>query len=366
MKLHGDELAVAGGQSGEGGADGRAPQRDVGPIVRPGGLHVLRVGDEGRKPPAAAQLVERRVARNPEEPGPLLAPAAIERPAPAVGSLEGERSHVLGRRAVVQEGGHVGVDVIAARAVERFEAPPGVLPMVGLRRGQGLAHELTTALARFRHGDAVAQSSHPADIFLAVRSRLLSLLLVAAAVAGISAPGVAAASKPSKAKKTHHKKKGPTEAQKIQAAVKSAERSPDLWATVNVCTSTPTQDTVGIRGQMPSLGITATLLMNLSVSYWNGSTFAPVPANPGQPTPGTASDSLSLGQGTHGIHQGGVNFNITPPASGSTYVVRGTITFEWKVGSKVVGTVTRNTGHGYANVGFGNPPGYSAGTCTLT
>ncbi|HWF34337.1 MAG TPA: hypothetical protein VG295_03170 [Solirubrobacteraceae bacterium] len=187
-----------------------------------------------------------------------------------------------------------------------------------------------------------------------MRSRLGFLVLaLAVALAAISGPGLAAAATP---KKNHHKKKGPTQEQKIQAAVASAERSPDLWATINQCSSTPTGDAVGIRGQMPSLGIPATLSMNILVSYWNGTAFAPT----------NATDTVKLGNGTHGIHQGGVNFPFPPPASGSTYVMRGTITFEWTIGHKVVGKVTRNTGHGYANVGFSDPVGYSAGTCTLT
>ncbi|HWF72567.1 MAG TPA: hypothetical protein VG186_04435 [Solirubrobacteraceae bacterium] len=194
------------------------------------------------------------------------------------------------------------------------------------------------------------------DIFLLV-PRLVSPVLAAAVALAVSASGAAAASKPATHKK---KKKGPTAAQKLAAAVKTAEHSPDLWATVNVCTSmpAPTNDSVGIRGQMPSLGVPATLSMNISVSYWDGSAFATPPM--------PVTDTISLGMGTHGLHQGGVNFTIIPPTPGATYVVRGAITFEWKIGTKVVGKVTKNTGHGYANVGFSSPPGFSAGTCTLT
>jgi hypothetical protein len=180
------------------------------------------------------------------------------------------------------------------------------------------------------------------------------------ALGAISVPTAAFAAPATKAKKTHHKKKkkGPTAAQKLQAAVKTAERSPDLWATINECMSTPTNDYVGVRGQMPGLGIAATLSMEISVDYWNFDSSVFEPAN--------VTKSVPLHQGTHGLHQGGVNFSIIPPAAGSEYLVRGTITFEWTIGSKVVGKVTRNTGHGYANVGFSNPPGYTAGTCNLT
>lgn len=204
------------------------------------------------------------------------------------------------------------------------------------------------------HGGAVPQASHPPDIFLAMRSRLIALVILAA-VGAISAPAVATAAKP---KKTHHKKKGQTLEQKIHKAVLAAERSPDLWATINVCTSASTGDTVGIRGQMPSLGLPATLTMVMSVSYWNYTDMQFEPAN--------ATSTVSLGVGTHGLHQGGINFPFAPPTSGTTYLVRGTVTFEWLSGSKVLGKVTRNTGHGYAGVSFSNPPGYSSGTCTLT
>ena len=181
------------------------------------------------------------------------------------------------------------------------------------------------------------------------------LLTLVAAVAAISFPGLAGATTHTTSRRTPHKK-GPTAQQKLAAEVTAAERSPDLWATVNVCTSAPGDDMVGIRGQMPRLGVTATLSMDISVSYWNGSAFVP----------DNVSQAVTLGKGTHGIHQGGVNFPFAPPATGSTFLVRGTITFEWTIGTKVVGKVTHNTGHGYANVAFTNPPGYSSGTCTLS
>ncbi|MEA2198391.1 MAG: hypothetical protein QOJ25_2442 [Solirubrobacteraceae bacterium] len=198
-------------------------------------------------------------------------------------------------------------------------------------------------------------------MFLAVRSRLVYIALLAA-VAAISVPGVQAATNPPETTH-HHKKKGPTKAQKIKAAVAAAERSPDLWATANKCESPslddPTADLVGIRAQMPGLGYPATLSMMFSVSYWNRTDNMFEPAN--------SSQNVSLGMGTRGVHQGGVDFHFSPPASDAPpFVVRGTVTFEWTIAGKVVGKVTRNTGHGYAGVGFSVPAGYSAGTCTLT
>lgn len=202
------------------------------------------------------------------------------------------------------------------------------------------------------------QTGHAADIFLVVRLRL-TILVLAAVLGALSLPGLAvAAKKPTTSKKATPK--GPT-AKQIKAAVKNAERSPDLWATVNQCTSNatvPPGDVVGIRGQMPGLGFTTTMIMDISVEYWNYTDSMFESAG--------ASTTISLGKGEHGAHQGGVNFPFQPPAVGYQFLVRGTITFEWKLGSKVLAKVTHATGHGYPNVSFSNPPGFTAGTCTLT
>lgn len=183
------------------------------------------------------------------------------------------------------------------------------------------------------------------------------ILVLTAAVGAFSAPSLAAAKPPTKHKTA--KSKGPT-AKQIRTALAIAERSPDLWATVNVCTSSPNPpgDVVGVRGQMPSLGFQAMLRLNVSIDYWNYSDMKFEPAN--------ASAVVSLGKGTHGIHQGGVSFPFAPPAAGMQFLVRGRVTFEWRIGNKVVGTVSRTTGHGYPNVGFSDPPGFSAGVCALT
>jgi hypothetical protein len=177
-------------------------------------------------------------------------------------------------------------------------------------------------------------------------------------VLAVAATHSAAKKTPAKKAKKSKKKKGLT-ASKIRAAVAAAERSPGLWATVNVCTSSTTQDYVGIRGEMPGLGFPTTMDMNISVSYWDYGD------NVFQSVPG-ASQPLRLGNGSHGLRQGGVNFPFTPPAAGTQYLVRGTVTFEWRKAGKVLGKVTRNTGHGYTNVADSNPPGLNEGTCTLS
>ena len=121
-ELERDQLALArlrGGASAA--ADRQAALALLGALVDRGAVEVGGLGGQLGLAAAAAQLVERRVAGDPEEPGARLAAAGVEARALAVGALEGGRGDFLGRGAVAQQAGDVGVDVVAARAVEAVE-----------------------------------------------------------------------------------------------------------------------------------------------------------------------------------------------------------------------------------------------------
>jgi hypothetical protein len=146
--------------------------------------------------------------------------------------------------------------------------------------------------------------------------------------------------------------KQPTPAQ-VRAAVAKAERSKQLWSTVNVCNSKHHPHTIGIRGQMPSLSFPSSLFMQVQVDYWN------YKAKKFEPDPGVRQ-WVSLGDPANEIVQGGALFKFKPPA-----VLAGTVTFQWKLHGKVIGTKQRATGGGHRNAKFGDPPGYSANDCTI-
>lgn len=148
---------------------------------------------------------------------------------------------------------------------------------------------------------------------------------------------------------------GPSAAQ-IRAAIRAAKRSPSLWATVNICHSGRRSGKIGIRAQMPSLGFTTYLHMRFQVDYYSNKDAHFVP-DPGV----EKAVVLGRGQGTHELHQGGATFGIVPPA-----FLRGTVTFEWRLGGRVLGSAVRQTGYGYRNVDHAKPSGYSTATCTLT
>jgi hypothetical protein len=186
-------------------------------------------------------------------------------------------------------------------------------------------------------------------MFLVVQIRLATVpavtavAAVLAALAGLAAP-VAVARQSSR---------GPTAAQ-IRAAIRRAERSRDLWATVNICNTKRHPHTIGIRGQMPSLGFASLMYMEVRIDYWllKDKKFVLDPAViPKSPLP------VQL---THGLLQDGALFVFKPPV-----ILSGEITFTWKRGGKVLGRAHRKTSHGQKHVDMGDPHGYSTATCRI-
>jgi hypothetical protein len=134
--------------------------------------------------------------------------------------------------------------------------------------------------------------------------------------------------------------------------VGKAERSKNLWATVNICNTKNHPNTIGVRGQMPSLGFATKLRMQFRVQYWTGTAFTLVRG---------LSKSIVLGPVTTGVHQAGVRFPFAPHAG----VLRGWVTFEWRLRGRRVGQVTRATRMGHRDADFGDPKGFSSGVCVI-
>jgi hypothetical protein len=141
--------------------------------------------------------------------------------------------------------------------------------------------------------------------------------------------------------------------QQIRQAVRHAQRSREVWATVNICNTRRYPHTIGIRGQLPALGFPARLYMSIQVDYWVKAKRRFVPDS-------NAKQSLSLGRQSSGRHQAGFTWRFAPPA-----FLSGTVTFEWKLGRKVIGRTTRRTVHGIKNVDDSDPKGYSTATCRI-
>ena len=97
----------------------------------------------------------------------------------------------------------------------------------------------------------------------------------------------------------------PTQSQ-IPAAVRRAEGSRDLWATVNICNSRRYPDYLGVRGQMPSLGFPAWLSMRVQLLYYDHikKSYVPVPSR--------GTKLIRLGRSSSGLQQAGALFQFAP------------------------------------------------------
>ncbi len=168
---------------------------------------------------------------------------------------------------------------------------------------------------------------------------------VAAAILPLALPAGALASAASGS--------GHPSAQQIRQAVSRAQRSRAVWATVNICNTRRHRHILGIRGQLPALGFPAGLYMTIQVNYWVKAKRRFMPDS-------HARRSLSLGTQTSGRHQDGFSWQFAPPA-----ILSGTITFEWKLGRKVIGRTTRRTVDGIKHVDDADPKGYSTATCRI-
>jgi hypothetical protein len=144
---------------------------------------------------------------------------------------------------------------------------------------------------------------------------------------------------------------------RIARAVRSAERSHSLWATVNICDTRKYRNDIGVRGQMPSLGFSARLYMVVQVNYWSSKQhrFLPIQSN-------LATTRLSLGSSANGLEQDGAVF----PFSAHTGLLNATFSFIWTRGGKVIGQTVRRTTAGHRDADHGNPPRYSAAQCRIT
>lgn len=144
----------------------------------------------------------------------------------------------------------------------------------------------------------------------------------------------------------------PTSAQ-VQRAVGRAERSKSLWATVNVCDSRRYPNTIGVRGQMPTLGFPASMSMYVQVNYFSNAkqVFEPIR---------NATMRIGIGRSATGLEQAGSTF-VFPRHTG---LLNATIKFTWARGSVLAQTARRTTG-GHKDVDYSSPPRYSARECRI-
>lgn len=166
-------------------------------------------------------------------------------------------------------------------------------------------------------------------------------LSVVGAVAALAAPCAAFAS-------------GPSQTQ-IRKAVRAAERSKRLWATINICKTHDRHGRLGVRAEMPSLGFKADMQMTFEVTY------RPAAGKAYKPIAATRTTVLA-GDVSNKVLQDGRTYPFQP----SSTVMAGTVTFTWSRDGRRLGRTTRKTTGGRRHVDFADPPGFSRATCKLS
>jgi len=146
------------------------------------------------------------------------------------------------------------------------------------------------------------------------------------------------------------------------AKQRSIFTSPLLWATVNVCDTPDSPDTIGIRGSIPGSGVKGErMFLRFQVQYFSQSE-----KRWHNITQGADSGWVAVGSARFKARQAGWSFKFVPPTDGSAHELRGAVTFEWRKGAKVVRRARKRTTGGHRSGAGSDPPGYSAAVCDVS
>ena len=141
---------------------------------------------------------------------------------------------------------------------------------------------------------------------------------------------------------------------------RTIDRSRHLWATVNICDSAKSPDTIGIRASMPGSGRSnERMFMRFRVQF-----FSEVDQNwHNFLAEGTDSGYVPVGRATFKARQSGWTFpfELQP---GQRYQLRGVVNYQWRRGTKVVRRSAKRTTKGHRTA-LSEPRGYSAATCVI-
>jgi hypothetical protein len=135
-------------------------------------------------------------------------------------------------------------------------------------------------------------------------------------------------------------------------------KSPERWATVDVCNTPHPPDTIGIRGSMPTDGHPHdAMYIRFQVQSLDATTkqWADL---------GKSADSgfVLIGAAAY-TRQAGRTFEFKPTPS--SYTLRGQVEFEWRRDGHPVHLVSLSTTAGHKSLAGAEPKGFSAASCML-
>ncbi len=138
--------------------------------------------------------------------------------------------------------------------------------------------------------------------------------------------------------------------------------SADLWGTINVCDTEDHANTIGIRGSMPGLGYRRSMLwMRFQVQY-----FAKADGKWHNIKEEADSGWKKLGLARKRVIESGHNFMFLPPPDGGAHNLRGAVTFRWSARGRVIRKIREVTEPGHKSTAGADPPGFSAGICSIS
>jgi hypothetical protein len=174
------------------------------------------------------------------------------------------------------------------------------------------------------------------------KSAFTCLLVLLALVALVSVPALASAGSSSRASRS------------------TVLKSPQLWATIDVCSPTDQPDTIGIRGSMPGNGQARDVMyMRFRLQYME-----PASKHWVDLITGSRSQFVAVG-GAKAARQAGESFQLVPVAGKQASMLRGVVSFQWRKGSKIEESITRPTTAGHQSLAGADPAGFSAATCSI-
>lgn len=160
---------------------------------------------------------------------------------------------------------------------------------------------------------------------------------------------------------------------------------PEMWATVNICDTQRSPDSMGVRASMPGNGTDQRMWMRFRAEYWSRS------LQDWAPVVGTGvSPWVYAGSARYAQRQAGWTFGFAAPPAGVTFTMRAQVDLQWREpvsapaargrvkrfrlervkargarAWRTVRTVTQTTETGIKGVDGGDPLGTSKAMCLI-
>jgi hypothetical protein len=166
----------------------------------------------------------------------------------------------------------------------------------------------------------------------------------------------------------------------------ATQGDPEIWATVNICDTPSSPDSMGVRASMPGNGTNQRMWMRFRAEYWSRGRQAWAHVT------GTGISPWVYAGSAHYAHrQAGWTFGFAAPPAGVTFTMRAQVDFQWRArltgaalrrqvkrfrmrrlagrtalrSGRAVRTLTQSTETGIKGVDGGDPLGTSKAMCLI-